>query len=183
MVLQNLKWSVSCKSRWSRCCLGLPPFCCWWQNGRVSGWSICQAEGQKIVRSDKFVSSNNSKTRESSSRGKNLVNSNLNFPKILDFLSMIWRQICWYIFYAHLSQNFGDFFFISTCVGWRIKYLFQLHRVPGLSGLTITICSSRKIVTWEGENQAYMEVRGGKQKKKSHNKRESETPEIKIIFA
>ena len=68
--------SVSCKSRLSRCCFGLPPFC-WWQNGRVSCWSICQAEGQKIVRSDKFVSSNNFKTRESSSRGKNIVNSKI----------------------------------------------------------------------------------------------------------
>ena len=82
----------------------------------------------------------------------------------------------------HIYHRILEIFFISTCVGWRIKYLFQLHRVPGLSGLTITICSSRKIVTREGENQAYMEVRGGKQKK-SHNKRESETPEIKIIFA
>ena len=106
--MEDFQLSVSCKSRLSRCCFGLPPFC-WWQNGRVSCWSICQAEGQKIVRSDKFVSSNNFKTRESSSRGKNIVNSKIDLVWIFRYpkFKLHFNKIS--IFFSNFSRIFSYF--------------------------------------------------------------------------
>ena len=127
--MEDFQLSVSCKSRLSRCCFGLPPFC-WWQNGRVSCWSICQAEGQKIVRSDKFVSSNNFKTREgeSSSRGKNIVNSKID-------LIWIFRYPKFKLHFKKISIKFLYFFriFLEYFRIFLDLFLTRAREFPGIS--------------------------------------------------